>query len=238
MNQTNLKPWALITGSSSGMGVDYAHILANMSVNLVLSARRKERLEKLKILIEKKYDVQVIVIVADLGEATAPQNIFNQCESQNIKIDYLINNAGLGMHGFFADQNWSDINNMLMVDIMSLTELTKIFVDDMKKRNKGNILLIASVAAYQPCPTYAVYGAAKAYVLNFGEALNRELKDTNVSVSVLSPGATKTAFFDVSGQDTSSLQKYIMMDSNLVAKMGIKGVQAKKQVLFQVLSTS
>lgn len=220
----NTKEWALITGASSGFGKDYAHLLAEKGINLVLTARREDRLNELKEEITKQYGVNVEVITGDLSKNETPKELFNSIQEKGIVIEHLINNAGFGVFGEFDSIDWEKTQTMLMVDIMALTQLTKLYVDDMKKRGSGNILLVSSIGAYQPCPTYAAYGAAKAYVLNFGEALNAELKGTGVKVAVLSPGITATEFLQVSGQKATFYQRLLMMKSRPVAALGLKAM--------------
>jgi uncharacterized protein len=220
------KEWALLTGASSGFGVDYAHILGERGINLVLTARRVERLEELKNEVISKYGVEVKIIPADLSQTEDVQKLFNETEGQGTHISYLINNAGFGVYGDFLDTDWENTQKMLMVDIMALTQLTKVFGDAMKKRNRGNILLVGSIGAYQPCPTYAAYGAAKAYVMNFGEALNSELRGSGVKVAVLNPGVTATEFLKVAGQKPTAYQRLAMMKSRPVAEVGVKAMLA------------
>lgn len=223
MNQIK-KEWALITGASSGFGMDYAHLLANQGMNLVITARREERLDELKETIVKAYGVEVEVITGDLSSPQAPLELYNSIKGKNIEINCLINNAGFGTFGEFNSTDWEKSHGMLMVNIISLTQLTKLFSDDMKTRGSGHILLVASVGAYQPCPTYSVYAATKSYVLNFGEALNFELKSSGVKVSVLSPGMTATEFLQASGQDATIYQRALMMKSRPVAQIGLKSM--------------
>ncbi|TNF00674.1 MAG: SDR family oxidoreductase [Deltaproteobacteria bacterium] len=220
------KEWALLTGASSGFGVDYAHILGERGVNLVLTARRVDRLEELKNEVISKYGVEVKIIPADLSQTEDVQKLFNETEGQGTHISYLINNAGFGVYGDFLDTDWESTQKMLMVDIMALTQLTKVFGDAMKKRKSGNILLVGSIGAYQPCPTYAAYGAAKAYVMNFGEALNSELRGSGVKVAVLNPGVTATEFLKVAGQKPTAYQRLAMMKSRPVAEVGVKAMLA------------
>ncbi len=218
------KEWALLTGASSGFGVDYAHILGERGVNLVLTARREDRLIELQNEVSSKYGIDVKVIPADLSKEEDVKKLFDQTEGEGIEINYLINNAGFGVYGDFLETSWENTQKMLMVDIMALTQLTKLFGDAMKKRKSGNILLVGSIGAYQPCPTYAAYGAAKAFVMNFGEALNSELRGSGVKVAVLNPGVTATEFLRVAGQRPTAYQRLAMMESRPVAEVGVKAM--------------
>jgi short-subunit dehydrogenase len=136
-------------------------------------------------------------------------------------VDVLINNAGFGIYGPFTEISWEREQEMLLLDVVTLVHLTKLFVRDMVARNSGYVLQLSSIGAYQPSPTYATYSAAKAFVLSFGEALNYELRNTNVKVCVLSPGVTETEFLTVAGQRRTLYQRLSMMQSRPVAEIGI-----------------
>lgn len=212
---------ALVTGASSGLGVDFATILAERGCHLVLVARREDRLRALANDLARRHGVQAQVIAMDLAVPGAPQALYDRLGAQKVAVDVLINNAGFGVHGAFLEIPWEREDEMLRLDIVSLVHLTKLFVRDMVARNFGYVLQIASIGAYQPTPTYASYSAAKAFVLSFGEALSYELRHTNVKVSVLSPGVTATEFLAVAGQRHSLFQRLSMMQSRPVAEVGI-----------------
>lgn len=217
--------WAVVTGASSGMGRDYADILAEAGCHLVLVARRKELLQELQVELKTKHGVKVETVVMDLAVSGAPKKLYDALKLKGLTIDVLINNAGVGLYGEFVDSTWDDNEKMLQLDIINLVQMTKLFVNDMVARNSGYVLNVASIAAYQSCPQYASYGAAKSYVLNFTEALNYELRTTKVKVTAISPGTTKTGFFDASGQDSLTLyQRLSMMESRPVALMGLKAM--------------
>lgn len=219
---------ALVTGASSGLGVDFATELAQRGADLILTARRKDRLDAVAQEMREEYGVRAEVIVLDLGEPSAPQKLYDGVKELNLEVDILINNAGFGIYGPFANTPWERTAQMLQLDIVSLTHLTKLFLDDMVERDSGFVLQVASVAGYQATPNYAAYAAAKSYVLNFGEALHHELLNTNVKMSVLSPGVTATEFFEVSGQGTSLFRRVAVMDSPTVARIGIEAMLAGK----------
>lgn len=223
--------WALITGASSGMGKEYADILASKGMNIVLTARRLELLESLKKELESKYQITVELISQDLSKENAAQELFNFTLTKNIQIEVLINNAGFGLNSDFKNQPIDRIKDMIQLNITSLVELTKVFSDDMLKRSSGYILQIASIAGYTAIPTYAVYGATKSFVMNFGQALNIELAGSGVSVSTLNPGTTRTEFFDVSGHNMNDIQKKTMMDARVVSEIGIKGMLKRKSII-------
>jgi short-subunit dehydrogenase len=212
---------ALITGASSGLGVDFATILAERGCNLVLVARREERLHALAEELTHKHGVQAHVIAMSLAQLGAAQDLYDRIGGLHLTVDVLINNAGFGVYGPFMEIPWEREEEMLRLDIITLVHLTKLFVRDMVARNFGYVLQVSSIGAYQPSPTYATYSAAKAFVLSFGEALNYELRATNVKVSVLSPGVTATEFLQVAGQRKSLFQRLSMMQSRPVAEIGI-----------------
>jgi short-subunit dehydrogenase len=221
---------ALITGASSGLGVEFTRQLAARGTDVILAARRKGKLEEVATEIKTTCGVNVFVYTADLSQPDAPLALYNAIKKDGHNVDILINNAGFGTFGHFNDIPWERTAQMLDLDIRALTYLTKLFLEDMKQRNFGRILLIASIAAYQPSPTYAAYAGAKAYVLLFGEALRFELKKQklNIHVSVLSPGVTDTEFFKVAGQKPTPYQRLFMMQPKKVVRIGINGMLSNK----------
>ena len=224
--------WALVTGASSGLGVDFARILAEYGANLVLAARRQERLEQVRDEITQQHGVQVEVISIDLAQADAPQTLYDDIHARGIEIDILINNAGSGVYGEFVDINWECEKAMLDLDIIALTHLTKLYVRDMVQRNRGHILQVASIGAYQPSPLYASYAAAKAYVLNFSQAVSYELRHTNVHMAVVSPGITRSEFLEVAGQQPTLYQRLTVMESDTVTRQAIDGMlRGRVQIL-------
>lgn len=222
---------ALVTGASSGLGADFARILAERGASLVLVARREDRLRALAQEIEDRHRTGVEVMPLDLYDENAPRRLYADLQSRGLAIDVLVNNAGHGLYGEFLEIPWERERQMLQVDIVALTHLTKLFLPDMVARNFGHVLQVASIGAYQPCPTYASYAAAKAYVLHFGEALAHELRHTKVRVTVLSPGYTETEFLQVSGQRKTLYQKMLAMGSREVAEIGIRAMLKGKPSL-------
>lgn len=219
---------ALVTGASSGLGVDFARQLAAKGANIVLVARREDQLRTVAAAIEKDFAVKTHIFPLDLAAPDAPQILSDQLKQRNLTVDILINNAGFGAFGSFVEIPWEREKAMLDIDIIALTHLTKIFVKEMVGRNFGYVLQVASIGAYQPSPTYATYSAAKAYVLMMGEALNYELRKSGVSVTVISPGITATEFLKVSGQSPSLYQRIMMMDSPTVARIGIESMLRRR----------
>lgn len=200
-----MKNVALITGASSGLGKEFALIHAERGGDLIIIARREEKLNKLKNEIESKFNAQVKVIVKDLTNNNAAREIYEEVNNEDIEIDYLINNAGFGGVGKFHEREWQQDLNMINLNIITLTALTRLFLPDFVKRNSGKILNVSSTASLLPGPLQAVYYATKAYVTSFSNAINEELHDTNVTVTNLMPGATATEFGATSGMDKTEL---------------------------------
>jgi short-subunit dehydrogenase len=188
---------ALITGASSGIGVEFANQLAARGANLVLVARRKDRLQVVADAVKLMHKVEATVIVADLAEVGAADKLFKTLARKKISVDVLINNAGFGTFGEFEDADINKLSEQIQVNIAALVELSKLALPSMRKKNDGVILNVASTAAYQSVPYMAVYAATKAFVLSFTESLWAELLDTKVVAIALSPGGTKTEFFEV-----------------------------------------
>jgi short-subunit dehydrogenase len=212
---------ALITGASSGIGADLARECARRGAAVVLVARRADRLESLA------------AEIAALGVAAAahPCDIADPqariaLAAAHPGIDILVNNAGLGVFGAFDQADWEKTARMLDVNVTALTHLTHLFAKAMASRGFGRVLMVASTAAYQPVPLYAVYAATKAYVLSLSEALNVEYAKQGVKFTTLSPGPTESEFFDVAAQQKSAFVKGAMMTSAAVAKIGVDAMSA------------
>lgn len=189
---------ALITGSSAGLGAEFARQLAPHAQSLVLVARRNDRLEALRGEFAEKFpQLSVFTYAADLSNEGARVAFANWLREQGIVIDFLVNNAGLGDHGSFETSEWDRVRAMLDVNISSLTHLTHLLLPSLRGAGRSAILNVSSVASFFPLPNMAVYAATKAYVTSFSEALRMELRDTGVSVTALCPGPVKTEFFDV-----------------------------------------
>jgi short-subunit dehydrogenase len=185
---------ALVTGGSGGIGLEIAKVLARNEFDLVLVARKRDALEAAAGQLEGKYAVRAHVFAADLRRPDAPRAIFDFLHNENIPIEVLVNNAGFGVAGEFADTKLERELDMIQVNISALTHLTKLFLPAAIKRGSGRVLNVASTAAFQPGPLMAVYYATKAYVLSFSEALAEELRHSGVTVTALCPGPTRTDF--------------------------------------------
>ncbi|WP_339883230.1 SDR family oxidoreductase [Polaribacter vadi] len=202
-----MKKTALITGASSGLGKEFAKIHAKKGGDLIIVARSKEKLVALKEELEKEYGVHVSVIEKDLTEPNAALEVYNFVKFSKIEVDYLINNAGFGGIGKFHERPWDKDLSMIQLNIIALTDLTRKFLPDFVEKNSGKVLNISSTASLMAGPMQAVYFATKAYVTSFSNAIAEELHDTNVTVTALMPGATKTDFGKTSGMDKTDMFK-------------------------------
>lgn len=200
-----MKTTALITGASTGIGLELAKIHASKGGNLVLVARSTSKLEALKTDLEKQFSIQVTVITKDLSQENAAEEIYQETTRKQIVIDQLINNAGFGDQGMFAETDWEKEAQMMRLNMTTLTHLCRLYLPDMIKRQSGRIMNVASTAAFQSGPTMAVYCATKAYVLSFSEAIGNEVCDKGISVTALCPGATATDFKIAAGMENSKL---------------------------------
>ncbi len=189
-----MKETALITGASGGIGLDLAHLFARDGHDVVLVARSEGKLQQLARDLEKSHDVTAHVIASDLAKPEAPREVFEETRARRLQIDYLVNNAGFGLNGKFAQTNLGAELEMIQVNVTAVTHLTKLFLEGMVARNRGRIMNVASTAAFQPGPLMAVYYATKAYVLSFSEAVAEELSGSGVTVTALCPGPTSTGF--------------------------------------------
>ena len=212
---------ALITGASAGLGSDFAKILAGQKYDLILTARNEERLKTLAGDLSTSHGVKCHIIAIDLSKPGSAVALTNQIKEQGLHVDVLVNNAGCGLWGPFAESDPADMAGMIQLNVNSLTELTRQLLPGMLARKKGRVLNVASTAGFQPGPWMAVYYATKAYVISFGEALATELKSTGVTVTTLCPGPTRTEFFDRAKMGKSRMKSLIFADSMTCAKNGI-----------------
>ncbi|MEM9886139.1 MAG: SDR family oxidoreductase [Bacteroidota bacterium] len=218
---------ALITGASSGIGEELAHIHAENGDHLVVVARSEGKLKGLKEKLEQKHGVSVHVIVKDLTKEHASKEVYEAIKQNNIQIDYLVNNAGFGGIGKFHEREWEKDLSMIQLNIIALTALTRYFLPDFVARNSGKILNVSSTASLLPGPLQAVYYATKAYVTSFSNAIAEELHDTNITVTALLPGATETDFGKVSGMDKTELFENAS-SAREVAEAGYEGMMSGK----------
>ena len=226
MNQT-----ALITGASNGIGLELAKLLAHDNIDLVLTARSEDKLARIQQELSEKYNIEVHIIKCDLSEIDSAKTLYEKVKSLELNIDILINNAGFGDFGRFTDTDWDKEQQMMQLNMTSLTQLTKLISKDMVKSNHGKIMNVASTAAFQAGPLMAVYYATEAYVLYFSEAIAHELKSNNITVTCLCPGPTESGFQAATGNEKSKLVKGKKLPtSKEVAKYGYKAMKKGKVV--------
>jgi short-subunit dehydrogenase len=211
---------ALVTGASSGLGDAFARKLAAAGADLVVTARREERLSSLKKELEEKHGVTVDIIPLDLSEPRSAEKLHGRAG----KIDVVINNAGGGIHGRFVDIPWEKTAQQIQLNITSLTELTWRYGKEMAKRGEGWILNVSSIGAYTPSPTYATYSAGKAYVRDFSEAIAYELADKGVRVCSLCPGGTVTEFHQAAGHELPKAFRATFMSAERCVEIGLSAL--------------
>jgi len=222
----NDKSWVLVTGASSGFGIEFAKQYAAQGRSLIVVARTLSKLESLATELRERFDVDVMVEPVDLSSIAAVTDLHQRLRDRNIVVDVLINNAGHGLQGPFLDEPLERSLAMIDLDIASLTAMTRLFGEDMRARRKGSILMVASLLAYQGVKNFAVYSAAKAYVLRFSDALHRELKGEGVVVTALCPGMSDTGFAAAAKQHLTPVLKMLMMQPEPVVRAGIRALQA------------
>src|SRR3954454_19879646 len=220
---------ALITGASSGIGLDLARLFARDGNDVVLVARSEGKLRELAAELERDFGVKAHVIVADLARPDAPRQLV---DALPVDVDVLVNNAGFGVTGPFVETDLAKELEMIQVNIVALTELTKLLLAPMVARRRGRVLNVASTAAFQPGPLMAVYYATKAYVLSFSEAIADELRDSGVTVTALCPGPTATGFAAVADMTSSRLFNVAKpMSSAEVARVWDRGLKRGRRVV-------
>jgi hypothetical protein len=221
---------ALITGASFGIGLELAQVFAREGFNLVLVARSADKLRHLASELEKAHNTRSLILATDLTEPGAAAYVIDQTIRADIRVDVLVNNAGFGQYGFFAENDLEECLQQIQLNVTTLTHLTRLYLPGMIERKSGRILNVASTAAFQPGPLMAVYFATKAYVLHFSEALANELQGTGVSVTCLCPGPTATEFQERANMAGTRLAKYGVMDARTVAEDGYRALMTGKAV--------
>ena len=222
---------ALITGASFGIGLELARIFAREGYNLVLVARTADKLRQVASELEKAHGTRSLILAVDLTDPGTPGYLLDQTSRANILINVLVNNAGFGQYGPFADSDLEECLRQIQLNVTTLTHLTRLYLPGMIGRQEGRILNVASTAAFQPGPLMAVYFATKAYVLHFSEALANELTGTGVTVTCLCPGATRTEFHKRANAAEMNLLKMGSMDARTVAEDGYRALMAGKPVV-------
>ncbi|HLX85186.1 MAG TPA: SDR family oxidoreductase [Terriglobales bacterium] len=222
---------ALITGASFGIGLEFARIFAREGYNLVLVARSADKLRQLASELEKAHGTRSLILAADLTEPGASAYVLDQTTRAEIPVDVLVNNAGFGQYGFFAQNDLEECLRQIQLNITTLTHLTRLYLPMMIDRRSGGILNMASTAAFQPGPLMAVYFATKAYVLHLSEALANELQGTGVTVTCLCPGPTATEFQARAKIADIRLTRFGTMTARTVAEDGYRAFVAGKPVV-------
>ena len=225
------KMTALVTGASGGIGAELARLFAADGHDLVLVARSGEKLAGLAEELGREHNVGARVLPADLARAEAPREIFDQLRAEGVAVGALVNNAGVGSYGPFAETGEKSELDLLQVNVVALTHLTKLFLPAMVARRRGYVLNVASTAAFQPGPLMAVYYASKAYVLHLSEALSNETEGTGVTVTALCPGPTETGFVAAAGMGESKLFDANVMSARAVAVEGYRGMLSGKTIV-------
>jgi short-subunit dehydrogenase len=232
-----MKKVALITGASSGIGKELAYIHAEYGGDLIVVARRENKLLELKSELESKFKISVATIEQDLSQTGSASVLFEKVQNSGIQVDYLINNAGFGLRGKFYELDWKRQQQMMQLNMVSLSELTYLFLPKFIERNSGKILNTSSTASFMPGPLQAVYFATKAYVTFLSNALSEELNGTNITVTNLMPGATATEFASTSGMDKTQLFNKTAT-ARSVAEDGYSGMLAGKMDVISGVTTA
>ena len=222
---------ALITGASSGIGYELAVLFAADGFDCILVARSHGKLQELAARLEGEHRVKTLVLAKDLSKPSAVDEIYEEVSAASMEVDVLVNNAGFPVYGLFVETDLAAELEMLQVNVVALTALTKLFLKGMIERRNGRILNLASTAAFEPGPLMAVYYASKAYVLSFSEALANDLHGTGVTVTALAPGPTRTGFQKRGALEDSRLVQGQIAGARSVAQAGYRGMMAGKTVM-------
>jgi len=222
---------ALITGASGGIGYELALLCARDGFDCILVARSRDKLDELAARLESEFRVKTLVVARDLAKPTAVDEIYEEVSAASMSVDVLVNNAGFPVFGLFTQTDLRVELEMLQVNVVALTALTKLFLHSMVERRAGRILNLASTAAFEPGPLMAVYYASKAYVLSFSEALANELHGTGVTVTALAPGPTRTGFQKRGVMEDSRLVQGQIADARSVAAAGYRGMMSGKTIV-------
>jgi uncharacterized protein len=223
---------ALITGASSGIGYEFSRLLAQKGFNLVLVARSADRLAEIARELATAHPIKAEVVALDLSQPEAASQLFADLKRRGLAIDLLVNNAGFGELRPYADSDWENQRQMIQLNVVTLAQLTRLFLPEMIRRKSGKILNVGSTGSFAPVPNMAVYAASKAFVLSFSEALSAELQGTGVTVTALCPGVTKTNFFKRAKSEHTLLKRLNQMEACDVAQIGYRAMmQGKTRVV-------
>ena len=220
--------WALVTGASAGIGVALARELATGGTNLVLTARRKDRLEKLAQELSSVHKIRVEVVAADLTQTAAPQQVFDYTLAKNITVDLLVNNAGFGAYGALATVETQRLLDIVQVNCSAVVHLTRLYLPPMLKQGRGDVLIVASTASFQAVPFISTYAATKAFDLIFAEGLAEEVRAQGIRVCALCPGSTESEFHEVAGQSGLAAARKNRETAEKVARVGLRALAAGK----------
>ena len=231
--------YTLITGASGGIGLSFAETFVKHGHNLILVARNKEKLESIQAELETKYAVNSVVYDCDLTSPDATQRLYDDLTSHSMIVDVLVNNAGFGDLGAFLESDWARQQGLIDLNITALTKLTYLFGSDMKRRNRGKIINLSSVAAFSAGPYMSLYYASKSYVLSFSEALSEELKHSGVTVTALCPGPTATGFEQAAHMGSSVMfSRFGTSSPEQVALAGYRAAMKGKSVKYHGFTTN
>jgi short-subunit dehydrogenase len=222
----------LVTGASSGIGAEMVKVAASDGFDIVLTARREERLREVADSVEDEHGVKTYVVTKDLSNSDAPKELYEKVQDENIEVHTLVNNAGFGVYGGFDETDADTELNMLQVNVVSLTQLTKLFVPEMIERGEGGVLSAGSIASYFPTPRMAVYGATKAYVLWLTRALAHEFEDDGLTVTAYCPLPVETEFMEKNDVSESAIDEGITNDAETVAQNAWKGYRAGRRIVW------
>jgi short-subunit dehydrogenase len=234
IEMSEAKRYALVTGASSGIGHEFARLLAADGIHPILTARNEARLEEVRSELESTYGVEAKVIARDLSDPAAPDEVFSFLAEEGITIDVLINNAGFNVHGEFIDSDLEQELTMIRLHVSAVTHLTKLFLRQLPEGQGGMILNVSSVAAFVPGPYVSVHFATRAHTLSFSEALSLELKKRGVRVTCLCPGPVTSEFFDRAGMNRVRLASgcpLTLMSARAVAEAGYKALKRGKRIV-------
>jgi short-subunit dehydrogenase len=227
----NQKPWALVTGASAGIGAEFCRQLAAKGYQLVLVARREDKLQAIADELKSSYGTNSLIITADLSVKHASKAIFKRLEEENIEIEYLVNNAGFGLPGSFHVPAWQEHHDFIQLMMTAVCELTHHLIPGMRERGRGFIINVASVAALIPSSAgHTLYGASKVFLIKFTESLILENESSGVKVTALCPGFTYSEFHDVNNtrSSVSQLPSYMWLESEMVVREAIDAMSKDK----------
>ena len=227
--------WALVTGASSGIGAEFARVLAARGMHLILTARREYLLKELAEELDTRHGTRTEIRVGDLSDPDEPKRLFDEIESRDIQVELLINNAGFGFVGTIDETDSERMQKLIRLNMSALTSLTYLYLTGMTERGHGGIINVSSVAAFQPVAYMPVYSAGKAYVLHFSEALWAEARNKGVTVTALCPGTTSTDFFDVAGV-SNWLKKHRSHTTEFVVRKALAAFEKKRQYVIPGLA--